>query len=425
MQIQEKNLATKDPYLFEKKEIDGVPIYYNHLPWAPCVHIKIGFNIGALNDPEGKEGLMHLLEHLFYNGSPMYPTKKDVWKFRKKLTLDSLNASTSYYDTEYRAKCLPELFSEMAKGLFDLVFNTTIDPTETEREKKVVIQEIWDRMKNEKKKKYWKEFLANTRPGLLAGRMMNAAGWPETVENISVPEIKEWHKKHYHKGNIFVILVGAVSDEHVQNVSELIAKLSEGSRSFKFEKVKSVQAPLVRSKTYRAEEIGINQDHATYTIERNTDRIEEKDEVGSISGAVLWDLFFEIIRQEMGLTYGVDVSIYPLLDFNRNRISLNLPADKIDAAEKKLFELIDEVAAGKHEDKFIEEKRIAIDSLKSKERTSGKIIDSAIYQLINNGKIMLLSELIKETDSVTHSDMVNYVKETFQKDKLYIERILP
>ena len=46
-----------DPYDFKKKEIEGVPIFYKNLPWAPCINIYIVFNTGSFNDPVGKEGI--------------------------------------------------------------------------------------------------------------------------------------------------------------------------------------------------------------------------------------------------------------------------------------------------------------------------------------------------------------------------------
>ena len=37
------NTKQFDPYDISKKEIDTVPVYFKHIPWAPCIHIYITF----------------------------------------------------------------------------------------------------------------------------------------------------------------------------------------------------------------------------------------------------------------------------------------------------------------------------------------------------------------------------------------------
>ncbi len=99
-----------DPFDFNKKEISNVPIYYKHLPWSPCIHIRIVFNSGAFSDPIGKEGVAHFLEHMFFKGSKKFPNEKIINDWSLKNTINSFNASTNLDYTYFSLRCLPEKF---------------------------------------------------------------------------------------------------------------------------------------------------------------------------------------------------------------------------------------------------------------------------------------------------------------------------
>jgi predicted Zn-dependent peptidase len=417
--------SAKDPYIFEKKEINGVPVYFNHLPWSPCIHIEIGFHVGALQDPVGKEGISHFLEHAVFDGSPLYPTSKEIWAFRKKYTLDSLNAATGFWNTEYTAKCLPEYFDKTLEGMMDFIFKPILEYKEMEREKNVIIQEMWDDLRNEKRIKYKKERLQNIMHGLKASRMSSPGGWPDTVATITAEDLMNWQSSHYHKGNLYIVMTGAVKQNNIDVLEEYLKKIPSGVRSFENKIVENIEKPLISSKTYTSEEIGGKQDHATIKIDRATSRKLKNEEIYTMSAQLLDSIFFEILRQEMGLCYSVTVHSYPMIDFVVNHISVSLSASKVTEAEQKIFDLIENIKNGNFRNKFEEEKKIIIDQARSSERTATSILYHASNDLIYNGKIHTLEELINNVQKINFEDVSKYIGETFKKEEVYVETILP
>ncbi len=83
---------------------------------------------GSLNDPQGKGGLAHLLEHLAFKGTEN--VKGD--EFQRRLDQFTLmtNASTNYYSTKYTNVVRPE------QNALDQVLHL-----EAERMDKLVLQE--------------------------------------------------------------------------------------------------------------------------------------------------------------------------------------------------------------------------------------------------------------------------------------------
>lgn len=102
-----------DPYDFSKKEIGGVSVYYKNTPWSPCINIRIAFKNGAFNDPVGKEGLSHFLEHMIFNGSPKLQDKKSIQKWSKVNALNSWHAWTNFINTTYWLRCMPEKLEDV------------------------------------------------------------------------------------------------------------------------------------------------------------------------------------------------------------------------------------------------------------------------------------------------------------------------
>ena len=79
---------------------NGMRIILANNPKESRAYINTIYLTGSLNDPQGKGGLAHLLEHLAFNkGTQAIPGDE----FQRRLSQYTLsnNASTSYYSTQY------------------------------------------------------------------------------------------------------------------------------------------------------------------------------------------------------------------------------------------------------------------------------------------------------------------------------------
>ncbi len=414
-----------DPYDFSKKEIDGVPVYYKNLPWAPCINIRAVFNSGAFDDPIGKEGVAHFLEHLPGNGSPLIPDKKAMLEWSKVNTLNSKNAWTDFDNTNYYLKCLPEKYIEVLRGMKDYIFFPYLRPEDVEHERKIVTQEAWGRFTNEKFLAFTKESLNNLFDGHTRKRYYNAVGWPETIAKISREDIVAWHKAHYGIGNFFIVLTGAVEESHVDAIKEFLKDLPKVSVAKRDDG--SVSKPKQKRTVKYADEIGEIKEQVEISIERAGERLPYgKEEVRNLSARLLQDLLHEKLRIENSLCYGVSVGSWNEKTFFYGAVSVKTEEKNIDLVEREFYSVLNNIKEGKSQDRFQMIKKVYLEQVKSQEMLSSGIADGAVSEISDfDGHIVTQKEQLEKIEKVTYDEVSEFIAWAYDPEYVHTEIILP
>src|SRR5262245_18619727 len=112
-------------------------------PTTELVEVDVRYEVGSREDPPGKAGLAHLVEHLMFVQRPDGPETKPLMSVLESLTLQ-LNAYTNWDTTHYmvtaRAELLDALIKIEAIRMHDGC--DTIPEAEFLREREVVRNEI-------------------------------------------------------------------------------------------------------------------------------------------------------------------------------------------------------------------------------------------------------------------------------------------
>ncbi len=413
-----------DPYDFSKKEIEGVPVYYKNLSWAPCIYIHIAFPVGAFQDPVGKEGIAHFLEHMVGNGSESLPNKKAMWEFSRLYMLGSKNAYTGHNITAYIGKCLPEHFEHVIRTMHEYTFFPLLRSEDMEHEHRVISQEAWGRYKNELFLKYIKETTGALYQGHEKARIASPLGWPETVSAITHEDVVQFHKTHYTKQNAVIMLVGAIEERHLECLSDILKNTPEGTRSEKHDGV--LGKPLTNRIEKTSEEIGDPREQLEFSMARAMSGLSEKEgEVGNRLGDLLYDALFERLRTEHSLCYGVSVRFSRGKGYHECHISVDTSTDKLELVEKEIWNVIQEIQDGKWQERFQVLHKVALDRIRSHERLSGDIIENGASELLHHGKIQTLEEKITDMGTVTHEDVIALTKKVFDPEYVFTEVIFP
>ena len=420
------NIKNFDPYDFSKKEIDGVPVYYKNLPWAPCIHIRMVFNTGAFDDPIGKEGLSHFLEHMIFDGgSPILPDNKTIRDWSRQYTLNSWNAGTGFDQTHYRLRCLPEEYSTALSGMKDMIFNSYLRVEDIERERKIITQEAWSGFVNEKLLKYRKEFVNNLFHGHDRSRLYTPLGWPDTIAKISQEDVKSWHKNNYGIGNLFIVLTGAVEEKHIESLKDFLKDLPKVNKVIKNEGLlgKPKQNRLVKT----ADEIGELREQVEISMIRIAGkRPYEENEIAGLSGRLIDDLLNERLRTEYSLCYGVSVSNWTAKTFSQIFINVKTEVKNIELVEKEFKNVKEEIINKKYNERFNVVKKMYIEQLRSVENLSDNIIQGVLLEISKyDGHIITQREQLERAEKVTYDDVVKFVKWASDPEYIYTEIILP
>jgi predicted Zn-dependent peptidase len=414
-----------DPYDFSKKKINGVPVYYKNLPWAPCIHIRVVFNTGAFDDPVGKEGLSHFFEHMIFDGSPTLPDKKAIREWQKIYTLNTWNAWTNFDNTNYWLKCLPEKYEDALIGMKDMIFHSLFRPEDVEHERKVITQEAWNRFQNEKFLAYSKEFSENLFHGNSHSRFSSPLGWPETITKISREDIVSWHKKNYGIGNFFIVLVGAVEEKHIEYLKEFLKDLPKAEKISK--NFGLTDKPKQQRSVKTADEIGEVKEQVEISFVRIAEKLShEKSEISSIFAMLTSDILHERLREEKSLCYNVRVQSWTEKKYSQIFMNVKTEEKNIDIVEKEFKKVLDEIADGKLKAKFEMVKKVYFERMESDENLSGDIADDTLREISKyDGHIITQAEQLAKIEKVKYEDVAEFAKWAFDPEYVYTEIILP
>jgi predicted Zn-dependent peptidase len=414
-----------DPYDFSKREIDGVSVYYKNLPWAPCVHIRIVFNVGAFNDPVGKEGLSHFFEHIIFDGSPKIPDRKAVRDWSKLNALNTWNAWTSFDNTNYWLKCLPEKFEDALTGMKDMIFHPFLRPEDVEHERKVITQESWNRFLNEKYLAYEKEITDNVFVGHIHSRFASPLGWPETIAKISQEDISVWHKRHYGKGNFFIVLAGTVEEKHLDIINDFLKDLPMATKSENnFGATgKPKQSRFVKT----ADEIGEVKEQVEISFVRVAEKLShQKSEVSGVFDMLSRDVLNERLREERSLCYSVSVGTSLEKRFFQAVMNIKTEEKNIEIVEEEFQKFLSDVTFGELKNKFEIVKKTYLERVESNERLSDDIANITLREISKfDGHIITLTEQLEKIRKVSYEDIVEFAKWAFDPEYTYTEIILP
>lgn len=419
------NTKKFDPYDFSKKEIDGVPVYYKNLPWAPCIHIRIVFKTGAFDDPAGKEGLSHFLEHMIFNGCPSLPDKKTIREWEKLHALNTWNAWTGFDLTCFWLKCLPEEYSNALAGMKDMIFNSYLRPEDVEHERKVITQESWGRFVNEKYLAYVKEAMDNLFHGHSHARFGSALGWPESIEKISREDIKTWHEKNYGKGNFYIVIAGAVEEKHLEGLKDFLKDLPENKKTTK--KEEELGKPKQKRFVKTADEIGEVKEQVEISLIRVAGKKSySENEIGTMLMKLMHDILNERLRAEQGICYSVDIGLSRGKSYSQVSMDVRTEEKNIELVEKEFSNVVKEILDKKHTERFDVIKKLYAEQVRSSELLSTDIANSTLREISNfDGHVITLSEQLEEIDKVKYDDITNFAKWAFDPDYVYTEIILP
>lgn len=110
------------------------------MPGLKTLAVVVTVKGGARWEAENRSGWSHLLEHLVFKGAGDMAAREIVERIEAEG--GTINASTGYERTSFEVRGLEGTLPLTMQILSDLVFRPTLDPTEIEREKDVVAQEI-------------------------------------------------------------------------------------------------------------------------------------------------------------------------------------------------------------------------------------------------------------------------------------------
>ena len=178
---------------------------------VPAIAHSIWYKVGSADEPNGKSGIAHFLEHLLFKGTEkLKPGEFSQIVARnggKENAFTSKNY-TGYFQLIHKSKL--ELIMSLEA---DRMKNIKLIEKEFENEKTVVLEERYSRIDNN--------------PSALLSEQINTAlfmnhpyrkpiiGWEHEIKNLSLKDVMSFYEKYYAPNNAIIVICGDVKLEEV------------------------------------------------------------------------------------------------------------------------------------------------------------------------------------------------------------------
>ncbi|MFN4142322.1 M16 family metallopeptidase [Aestuariivirga sp.] len=183
---------------------------------APVVTHMVWYKVGAADEPQGKAGIAHLLEHLMFKGTPKYPD--GAFTRIVRANGGDENAFTSQDYTAYFQRVMKDRLPLVMELEADRMQNLVLTDENVLPERAVVQEERRERTENEPR-------------GLLAEQLDAALylahpygkpviGWMSEVAQLTRQDALDFYAAHYEPGNAILIVAGDVTPEEVRTLAE-------------------------------------------------------------------------------------------------------------------------------------------------------------------------------------------------------------
>lgn len=183
---------------------------------APVVTQMIWYKVGAADEPLGKSGIAHFLEHLMFKGTQTLAPGEFSAVVEENGGND--NAFTSWDYTAYYQRVAADRLGLMMKIEADRMRNLQLDDKNVRTERDVVIDERRQRI--------------DSRPGALFFEQINAAqylnhpyrvpviGWMGEIEQLNTQDALDFYKLYYAPNNATLVVAGDVTPDEVRVLAQ-------------------------------------------------------------------------------------------------------------------------------------------------------------------------------------------------------------
>ena len=183
---------------------------------TPVVTHMLWYRIGAADDPFGKSGIAHFLEHLMFKGTAKHP----AGRFSQQIAAvgGQENAFTSYDYTGYFQRTSREHLGTLMEFEADRMTGLVLTDPVVAAERNVILEERNQRIDND--------------PSARLGEQVQAAqylnhpyhrptiGWRHEMETLDRQDALNFYRRYYQPDNAVLVVAGDVTPDEVKALAE-------------------------------------------------------------------------------------------------------------------------------------------------------------------------------------------------------------
>ncbi|WP_420563110.1 M16 family metallopeptidase [Thalassobaculum sp.] len=183
---------------------------------APVVSHMVFYKVGSADEPKGKSGIAHFLEHLMFKGTDtMAPGEFSA--IIKRIGGQE-NAFTSYDYTGYYQNVAKQHLGRMMELEADRMANLKLPADQIAPELEVVREERRSRIDNDPSSLHSEQVSAATY--LAYPYRIPIIGWEDEVSALTQEDAEEFYRTWYAPNNAVLVVAGDVTPDEVRRLAE-------------------------------------------------------------------------------------------------------------------------------------------------------------------------------------------------------------
>jgi predicted Zn-dependent peptidase len=373
---------------------NGVIILSEHVPHLRSATVGVWIAVGSRAESPPDNGIGHFIEHMLFKGT----ARRRALDISREI--ESVGGSmNAYTDREYIfffGKVLTKDFPLVADLLSDIYLNSLFDGQELDREKGVVLQEI---------------FLVEDSPEELVHDFFHESYWgghplglpiqgtSGTISAFTRERVTEYFRDRFRRRGVIVSVVGNVPHERVvAEFERAIGFLSLGERHLPEPPPAPQSGVFLRQRP-------IEQIHLCLGapgVSRVSGRRYEAHVLNALLGGSMSSRLFQEIREKRGLAYSVFSSLSSYADAGILKICAGTTPDKAGDVLEVTGEILSELASGRfgEEEVVLAKELIKGSILLGMEDAAFRMTRLAVSEMFL-GRYEEVEEEIRRVDEVT------------------------
>lgn len=234
---------------------NGITVLFDYIQSVDSCALGVWVPAGTRDEPRGKDGVAHFVEHTAFRGTP----KRSALKIAR--TFDNVGAYSNAYTTKeetcFYVRALREDVPVVLDTLLDLVLNPLHLSKHIEKERSIITEEIIS-YEDEAEELIFdiaeRDMFGDHPLGL------PIVGTRESVANISVEDVQTFHSSFYHTSSLLVTVSG---NADINSVLRILNTIPKSTTKLKTRK-RTIPKVLTRTNTvvYR----GVQQSHLLWHV---------------------------------------------------------------------------------------------------------------------------------------------------------------
>ncbi len=384
--------------------------------------ILVAFQVGSRNEHGAVWGGSHVVEHLMFKGTTRRPQTIDISK-----ELDRYGAQYNAYTgkdlTGYWVKIAGEQLPVAVDLLNDMIFHSTFNAEEMEREKNVIVEEI--KMYEENPIMHIEDLLEEAMfDGHVLGK--NIAGTAESVKTMKRDDVIAYHRAHYRPENMVIVVSGKLPENLVDLLETTFGTVAASAAARSTFDVIGDQTRIGRIRYQHKELEQIQLSLGFPTVGRGHVDEAPLKLLSAIVGGTMSSRLFVEVREKRGLCYTVRTSTDAYQDVGMFTVHAGLDATRLGEAMKVIT---DELRKAATDGVTAEELTMVKENVRG--GLSLSLEDSAARAEFYGRQALFLHtvqeplERMKIFDAVTLEDIARVARQYLRFDRMSLAAIGP